>query len=139
MTPATLINAGPLVAIFNRDDRDHDACIETLKRLREPLLTTWAPIAEAVYLLGFSHDAQSALIQMIERGALHVLNIDVEDLPEIRALMSKYADLPMDFADATLIHAANREGIGRIFTLDRRDFTVYRLKRGRTFSIVPTA
>jgi hypothetical protein len=51
--------------------------------------------------------------------------------------MLKYADLPMDFADATLVHVANREGIRQIFTLDHRDFAVYRLKRGRVLKIIP--
>ena len=51
--------------------------------------------------------------------------------------MAKYRDLPMDFADATLVHIANREKIGRIFTLDRRDFSVYRLSEGRSFDTVP--
>jgi hypothetical protein len=51
--------------------------------------------------------------------------------------MRKYADLPMDFADATLVRAAIREGLRKIFTLDRRDFSVYRLGPLRSFTIIP--
>jgi hypothetical protein len=74
---------------------------------------------------------------MIERGALQVVPLAKEDLPGIRSLMRKYEDLPMDFADATLVHIALREGIREIFTLDRRDFRVYRLGPRRSFTIIP--
>lgn len=132
-----LVEAGPLIAILHRDDRDHELCLRVLRSIRKPLLTTRAPVTEAMYLLDFSSAAQSALLEMIERQALEVLPLTVADLPDIRSLMGKYADLPMDFADATLVHVANRERIHDIFTLDRRDFGVYRLKRGRTFTVIP--
>jgi hypothetical protein len=132
-----LVDAGPLVALLHKDDQDHAICVDVLKRLREPLLTTWMPITEAMYLLGFSMEAQCALLKMIERGMLQVLSLEVDDLPSIRKLMRKYADLPMDFADATLVQVAKRLGVDQIFTLDRRDFAVYRLGRGKAFSIIP--
>jgi predicted nucleic acid-binding protein len=111
--------------------------VEAFKTLRGPLFSTWMPITEAMYLLGFSSRAQDALLEMVARQAIRVLPIGIDDLPEIRAFMAKYRDLPMDFADATLVQIANREKIGRIFTLDRRDFSVYRLSEGRSFDIVP--
>jgi hypothetical protein len=134
-----LVDAGPLVALLHKDDQDHARCVDVLKCLREPLLTTWIPITEAMYLLGFSMEAQYALLKMIERGMLQVLSLEVDDLPSIRKLMRKYADLPMDFADATLVQVAKREGIDQIFTLDQRDFTVYRLWRGKAFTILPVS
>ena len=91
-----------------------------------------------MYLLEFSVTAQGALLEMIERRALQVLELDADDMPQIRTLMKKYRDLPMDFADATLVHVANRENIREVFTLDRRDFSVFRLKRNQSFTIVPT-
>ncbi len=91
-----------------------------------------------MYLLEFSVSAQGALREMIERHALQVLGLDADEMPVIRSLMKKYRDLPMDFADATLVHVANREKIREVFTLDRRDFSVYRLKRNQSFKIVPT-
>lgn len=132
-----LVDAGPLVALLHKDDQDHALCVDVLKRLREPLLTTWMPITEAMYLLGFSMEAQCALLEMIERRMLQILSLDIDDLPSIRKLMRQYADLPMDFADATLVQVAKRQGIDQIFTLDRRDFAVYRLKRGKAFTIIP--
>jgi len=133
----TLIDAGPLVALLHQDDQDHALCVDALKRLQEPLLTTWMPVTEAMYLLGFSVAAQSALLEMIERGMLKILPLNTEDLPEVRQLIRQYADLPMDFADASLVQAAKRHSIDHIFTLDRRDFAVYRLARGKAFTIIP--
>ena len=137
MIHGMLVDAGPLVAMLNRRDRDHATCVSVLKKIRRPLLTTWMPVTEAMHLLGFSASAQSALLDMVERGALKILEIGIDDLPQIRTLMSKYRDQPMDFADATLVHVARRETLHDIFTLDRRDFSVYRLKQNRSFTILP--
>ena len=137
MTLGILVDAGPLVAVLHRDDRDHRPCVKAMQGLREPLLTTWMPVTEAMYLLEFSAPGQSALLEMVERGALQILELGVDDMPEVRSLLEKYRDLPMDFADATLVHVANREKIQTVFTLDRRDFSVYRLARGKAFTIIP--
>ena len=91
-----------------------------------------------MYLLDSSVNAQNALLEMIERGLLIILEIGASDLPPIRALINKYNDQPMDFADATLVHVANREGLQEIFTLDRRDFSIYKMKQNRPFKVVPT-
>ena len=132
-----LVDAGPLIALLHKDDQDHALCVEVLKRLREPLLTTLMPITEAMFLLGFSVEAQCALLAMIERGMLQILSLEVHDLPDIRKLMRQYADLPMDFADATLVQVAKRKGVNQIFTLDRHDFSLYRLGHGKAFAIIP--
>ncbi len=95
-------------------------------------------MTEAMYLLEFSPQAQSALLEMVERDAIRVLPVESGDLPAIRRLMQKYAELPMDFADATLVHVANRENVRTVFTLDRRDFSIYRLSRRRSLTIVPS-
>lgn len=134
----TLVDAGPLVALLHRDDRDHDLCVSTLKQLRGRLVTTWMPVTEAMHLLEFSSVAQRGLLEMIERGTLTLLPIEPQDLPSIRGLLQKFADLPMDFADATLVHVAGREDIREVFTLDRKDFSVYRAARGRALRIVPS-
>ena len=66
-----------------------------------------------------------------------ILDISSRDLPAIQSLMRKYSDQPMDFADASLVHVASRERLDEMFTLDRRDFGVYRLKKNRAFTILP--
>ncbi|MBI2973494.1 MAG: PIN domain-containing protein [Armatimonadetes bacterium] len=131
-----LIDAGPLVALLHRDDQDHARCVAALRKVRTVLTTTWPPLTEAMYLLSFSGQAQDALLEMVERGALRVLPIDESDIPRVRVLIQKYQDLPMDLADATLVRVAEREGIQEVFTLDRRNFTTYRVGR-RAFTIIP--
>jgi predicted nucleic acid-binding protein len=74
---------------------------------------------------------------MIERGTIDMLDLNTDDARRMRELMEKYRDLPMDLADAALIRVAEREKIRRIFTLDRRDFSVYRPAGVRRFSILP--
>ena len=135
--PGTLVDAGPLIALLQAQDPDHSACVDALKTLRGPLLTTWMPVTEAMHFLQLAPAAQAALLEMIERGALRLLDISAADLPAIRKLMHKYADLPIDFADATLVHVAAREGATEMFTLDRKDFAVYRLPRGRSLRLLP--
>lgn len=137
MVHGMLVDAGSLVAILNRRDRDHATCVSVLKKVRKPLLSTWMPVTEAMYLLDFSVAAQGALLEMIERGSLRILAIGNGDLPGIRSLMGKYRDQPMDFADATLVHVARREALYEVFTLDQRDFGVYRLKQNKSFTILP--
>lgn len=70
-------------------------------------------------------------------GRIRFLALDAADLPPIRALMKKYADLPMDLADAALVHVAAREALHTVFTLDRTDFGVYRLPGGRRLRLLP--
>jgi predicted nucleic acid-binding protein len=126
-----LVDAGPLVALVDADDQHHAQCVAALKNFREPMATVWPPLTEAMYLLADQPKAQAALWEMLERGALQLLLLDSGDTPRIRELMRKYANRPMDLADAALLRVAEREGIRKIFTVDRRDFSVYRL-HGRT-------
>lgn len=132
-----LVDAGPLVALLNGDDAHHERCREVLISLREPMLTVWPAFTEAMYLLGFSSEAQDALWEMLGTDALRMADFGEDDCSRARVLMRKYRDLTMDLADAALVCIAERERIRRVFTIDRRDFSVYRpLGIGR-FEIVP--
>jgi len=122
-----LVDAGPLVAFVDADDQYHEACVSTLKSLREPLATVWPSLTEAMYLLNDLPAAQEALWEMLVRKALQLLPLGSVDLPRIRELLRKYADRRMDLAHAALIRIAEREGIRKIFTVDKRDFAVYRI------------
>ena len=122
-----LVDAGPLVAIIDADDQHHEKCVATLQAVREPLGTVWPPLTEAMYLLADLPKAQDVLWEMIERGAIQLLPLQSGDVPRMRELVSKYADRHMDLADAALIRVAEREGVRKIFTIDRKDFSVYRL------------
>jgi len=132
-----LVDAGPLVALVDADDQYHQQCVSTLKSLQEPLATVWPPLTEAMYLLNDLPAAQEALWEMLVRKALQLLPLGLVDLPRIRELLRKYADRPMDLADAALIRIAEREGIREIFTVDKRDFAVYRIHGRIRPSIIP--
>ncbi len=134
---SVLVDAGPLVALINRRDAFHQACRRTLESLDCPLTTVWPAFTEAMYLLRSLPPGQDALLEMVEVGAITFLPLDTADCPRLRALMRKYRDLPMDLADAALVRVAEREGLRRIFTLDRRDFSIYRPSRLGRFLIVP--
>lgn len=131
------MDAGPLVALVDADDQYHEDCTETLKTLREPLATAWPPLVEAMYLLSDQPLAQEALWEILDRGAMLLLPLDSSDLPRIREFMRKYANRPMDLADAALLRLAEREGLRKIFTIDRRDFSVYRLHGRTRLTIIP--
>jgi len=132
-----VVDAGPLVALVDADDQFHQKCVATLKELREPLVTVWPPVTEAMYLLSDLPRAQEALWEMLARGVLRFLQLDITDVPRMRELMRKYADRPMDLADAALVRVAEREGIRKIFTVDRKDFSVYRLHGRVRPKIIP--
>ena len=132
-----LVDTGPLVALIHADDQEHERCKEVFQSLKEPMGTVWPAMTEAMYLLGFSWQAQDALWEMVESDTVRILPLDHGDVPRVRELMRKYRDLPMDLADAALVRVAEREKLRRIFTVDRRDFEVYRPARLGRFSIVP--
>ena len=113
------------------------ASVTALRTLRDPLVTVWPAFTEALYLLGTSWRGQKALWSRVETGALTLAPLDEGDAPRMRELMEKYRDLPMDLADAALVRVAEREDLTRVFTLDRRHFSVYRPGRRRRFSILP--
>ncbi len=133
-----LIDAGPLVALISASDRHHAACRATLKRIDEPIFTVWPAFTEAMYLLRGSQHAQTILWMMVQRETIGFMQLTADDAYRMRQLMEKYHDLPMDLADAALVRVAEREKISRIFTIDRRDFSVYRPVGVGRFTILPS-
>lgn len=132
-----LVDAGPLIALIHADDQYHRRCVAGFQQLTEPLGTVWPVLTEAMYLLAFSWKAQEALCEMLDRGVIVLLPLENSDADRMRELMKKYRDLPMDLADAALVAVAEREKIRRIFTLDRRDFGVYRPAKLGRFILLP--
>ena len=133
-----LIDTGPIVALFDRDDRHHGLCVEILKGIREPLITTWPVLTECFYLLNFSWEVQDNLWLFMQRGGTEIYHLEKEVLRRCRELMKQYHDLPMDLADATLVALADVLEVPKIFTLDHRDFSIYRFKQKRRFTIIPS-
>ena len=134
----TLTDAGPLIAIIDADEPDHDRCVEALDEATLPLVTTWPAFTEAMYLLarvGGTH-AQRALWRLVQTDRLVVADLSASAAERSSHLMDKYADLPMDLADATLVARAEEEGHRTVFTLDF-DFAGYRIRGRLPFRTIP--
>ena len=125
-----LADTGPLVALFNNSDMAHGRCLKTLEGMTEQLATTPPILTGAFHLLGSASTGASELMDFIAGRGLQVLYLDDEILARAFELMAQYADAPMDFADASLVATAERLSLNKIFTLDRRDFDTYRIRRG---------
>lgn len=133
-----LVDTGAVVALVNRADRHHAAAVDWFRAFRGELLTSEAVITETAYVLASSPVHQQAALVWFERArAAGLLRVEaVEDYSAIARILARYASLPCDYADATLIALAERTGVAAIATVDQRDFSVYRLAGRRRFRLV---
>ena len=138
MTANALIDAGAMLALLDRTDRWHGVCVEAFEQLRLPLATSEAVLTELFHLVGNSRREVEAAWRLVRSGAILLAAIEDSELPNLQALTSRYADRPMDFADATLVYLAKREALSTIFTVDQADFNTYRLEGRRRFRVVPS-
>lgn len=129
-----VVDSGFFIALFDETDALHVRCREFLKGFRGRFLTTEAVVAEALALLSVTR--QLRCLEWLGNAAqAGLLEVDREplDFHALKKLASKYSDLPMDFADATVVQLASRTGIREILTGDRRDFSVYRVRNRARF------
>ena len=131
-----ILDTGPWVALIDRSESKHDACMEWLKGYRGKLYSTEAVLTEVLYLLSFSSKAQGAAINFVLESVVEIIPLSIENLRTSRRLIEKYADLPMDYADATIVGLAMDSGIDTAVTLERKDFSIYRIK-SKPFIIMP--
>ena len=132
-----LIDTGAILALLDSTDRWHRICVDTFQQLRLPLITSEAVLTELFHLVGDNRKEMESTWKFLRSGALELAPIEHAELPQIRALMSRYWDRPMDFADATLVHLARREALPTIFTVDYADFETYRIEGRRRFRVLP--
>jgi hypothetical protein len=131
-----VVDAGALVAMFDKSDRHHAPVTRTLKAAGHALLlTTWPCVTEATHLLQ-RVDLQLGLLTFIHRGFVSVYEFTAADLEHFMVWMAKYRDRPMDFADASLVWLAAETGATDILTIDRADFQTYRLPTGKRFRLL---
>ena len=131
-----LLDTGPLVALLNKDEHLHEDCVAFLEGFRGRFLSTEPVLTEGIYLLGDSFHGKKKCLEFVLE-AVQLIPSSMTSLKRSLVLMEKYKDVPMDFADATLVALAEETGIGDIFTLDVKDFRTYRWLRNRTFRIYP--
>jgi predicted nucleic acid-binding protein len=131
-----LCDTGPVVAMVDRADREHEACLRAFEAFAGNLVTSWPVISEAFYLLRHP-DEREFLWKTILTRAIVVADLLFEDFTRMMLLMNKYSDQPMDLADASLVVLAERLMVRKVFTLDRRHFSVYGPRHTRYFELFP--
>lgn len=132
-----LLDAGPLVAYLDSTDSHHDPCADALEAFDGQLHTTSAVIVETMHFLGHDPDGPDALVKLLARSRTQVHGCtELDQLESAARLMRKYADVPMDFADATLVLLAQELVVADILTLDRRGFSTFRFGGHKRFQLV---
>jgi predicted nucleic acid-binding protein len=132
-----LVDTGPLVALLDPNDKEHARCRATLDQILPPLLTCWPVLTEAAWLLREDTHGLSRLLTGAEAGLFRILDLPQDALVQIERLRVRYRSLSPQLADLATVHLAQREGIQTVFTLDRRDFSVYRWKGRAPFHLLP--
>jgi predicted nucleic acid-binding protein len=131
-----ILDTGPWVALIDRSEAQHQRCVNWFKNHSGMIYSTEAVLTEVLYLLNFSIEAQTAAIDFVLETVVELIPIGIESLNRAKSIMIKYSDLPMDYADATIVCLAMETGIRNIITLDKKDFSVYRIKN-QPFLIMP--
>jgi len=124
------VDTGPPVALFDPADGSHARCVQVLKRLDQPLWTTVPVLTEACHMLTPESPEAERLMDFVTENGLAVWFLGDESVERAFERMRRYASVPMDLADASLVVAAETLQARRIFTLDRKDFAIYRVRRG---------
>jgi predicted nucleic acid-binding protein len=132
-----IMDTGPWVALIDRSEERHRECVEWLKQFKGNIFSSEAVLTEVLYLLNFSPRAQSAATDFVLNGAIVLVPSSLESLKKSKRLMERYKDVPMDYADATLVSLAEDLSITRVVTFDVKDFGIYRLPAKQPFLVLP--
>ena len=132
-----ILDTGPWVALIDRSESRHAECVQWLKNFSGRLYSTEAVLTEVLYLLNFSIIAQCAALDFVLEAVVEIVPASTKSLKKTKSLLKKYADLPMDFADATIVCLAMDTGMQKIVTFDRKDFEIYKLPKKKSFLIMP--
>jgi uncharacterized protein len=130
-----IADTGFFYALADRDDAHHARAVDALEKVKEPLITTWPVLTEATHLFNARLSAKASVrfLEAVASGFCSVHALEAAQLRRAAELMAKYADLPMDLADASLMLLADHLDDGRILSTDRRDFKTYRFKNRKPF------
>ncbi len=139
MAGELLLDTGGLVSLLDRDQPQHAACRQVFEEWTGSVVSTEAVLTEAAHLMARIDGGIAKCVEFFLAGGAVLVPSSVTSLKRAHTLIKKYADQPMDFADASLVALAEEIGTSRILTTDRRDFSVYRLHGRKAFEILPDA
>ena len=128
----SLIDAGPFIALFDKDDKFHNPVKKCLENFTGNLITTWPVLTETTHMLDFNVKVQIDFLKWLKRDAIQIYDLKSDNLKRLIELATKYSDLPMDLADGSLIIVSELTGIKNIITIDS-DYYIYRTKNKKTF------
>lgn len=137
MAAELLLDTGAFVALIDRSEKRHRDCVAVINDWRGPITTSEAVLTETLYLLGADWRWQKNCLEFFTREAFVLVPSSVSSLRRVSVLMERYRDVPMDYADATLVALGEELGTNLVFTLDQRGFETYRLGQRKPFRIVP--
>ncbi len=126
-----LIDAGPLIALFDVSDKMHDDIGTFVSSFKGRMYSTWPVVTEVCHFLNVRQ--QRGFLAWLRRGGAQVSDIEFSALDAFDTMLEKYADRPMDLADASLVWLGDKLGVSDIITLDKADFSIYRTRKGQPF------
>jgi predicted nucleic acid-binding protein len=138
MANELLLDTGALVSLLDRSQTHHQRFAEFFSSWGGAVVSTEAILTESTHLLGRTPGGRERCLEFFLSGGATLIPASLPTLRRCRVLMEKYADQPMDYADATLVMLAEELGTDLVFTTDRRDFEVYRFGRDRPFRVLPS-
>lgn len=137
MANELLLDTGAFVALADRSEKRHADCVAVLEGWSGRIVTTEAVLTESLYLVGPRWSAQKICLEFLLRGAFILVPTSATSLERVSILMGKYRDVPMDYADATLVALGEELRTDQVFTLDHRGFSAYRLNQRTKFRLLP--
>lgn len=137
MIRPVVVDTGPLVAIFRQNDEHHEDCVGALREAAKPLLTCWPVITEAAWLLRNETEGVRGLFRLLASDAVTVVELGGQAVSWIGQFLERYSSSKPQVADAAVLYVAERHGSDAVFTLDRRDFSIYRLSNGKSLRLLP--
>lgn len=138
MAGELLLDTGALISILDRSQSGHELFVKAFSEWEGEVVSTEAVLTESTHLLQRVKGGQEACIEFFLKGGAVIVPASLASLKRALALTQQYSDLPMDYADATLVVLAEELGTSLILSTDRRDFSVYRIQGNRAFKILPT-
>lgn len=137
MANELLLDTGAFVALVDRSEKRHADCVAVLEGWSGRIVSTEAILTETLYLVGPRWPPQKICLEFLLRGAFLLIPPSPASLKRVSILMEKYRNVPMDYADATLVALGEELGTDQVFTLDHRGFSAYRLNQRTAFRLFP--